>query len=157
MDEIFFMRGCPEINLITEGEALLIDTRYCTAAGFKVAKLKAFEMLQQYYILLLNSVSNHFNTPPAINKQKSNSWTDSKAALIELIYAFYSCGSVNNGKANVNELALIFENAFNIKLGNFYRTFQNMRIRKKSRTNYLDLLKDNLEKLMDDTDDRHPG
>ena len=52
---------------------------------------------------------------------------------------------------------MIFENAFNIKPGNFYRTFQNMRIRKKSRTNYLDLLKDNLEKLMNDTDDRPSG
>lgn len=44
------------------------------------------------------------------------------------------------------------EESFNVKVGNFYRVFQGQRIRKKSRTTFLDTLKENLIKRMDETD-----
>ena len=79
-------------------------------------------------------------------------WTDSKAALIELAYALHSRGSVNQGKSDVKSIIQILEETFNVETGNFYRTFQSMRIRKKNRTVYLDNLKDSLEKRMDEAD-----
>ncbi len=73
--------------------------------------------------------------------------------LIDLLYAFRSRGSLNNGTIDVKDLAALFENTFNVKLGNFYRTFQEIRIHKNSRTTFLDKLKELLVRRMDESDE----
>ena len=82
----------------------------------------------------------------------SHEWTDSKSALIELAYALHSRGAVNHGKSDVKAIITLMESLFNVQVGNFYRTFQSMRGRKKNRTIFLDSLKESLVKRMDDTD-----
>ncbi|MDR3008599.1 MAG: RteC domain-containing protein [Sphingobacterium sp.] len=78
-------------------------------------------------------------------------WTASKSALIELAYAFHSTCVLNNGNIDVKSIIILFEQIFNSDLGNFYRTFQNIRIR-DNRTAFLDELKDKLMIRMDNTD-----
>ncbi|WP_057940545.1 RteC domain-containing protein [Algoriphagus resistens] len=82
----------------------------------------------------------------------NHEWTDSKSALIELAYALHSRGAVNHGKSDVKAIITLMETLFNIQVGNFYRTFQSMRGRKKNRTIFLDSLKESLVKRMDETD-----
>lgn len=82
-------------------------------------------------------------------------WTGSKASLIELVYALQCGGVFNNGNADLKQIATYFEQAFDVELGNYYRVFQDFRIRKNSRTQFIDELKKVLEKRMDDTDE-HP-
>ena len=65
-----------------------------------------------------------------------------------------SSGSVNNGKVDVKEIAAYLETHFNIKLGDLYRNFHELRDRKTNRTKYIDTLKENLEKRMDGIDER---
>ncbi|QEC70285.1 hypothetical protein FRZ67_18990 [Panacibacter ginsenosidivorans] len=52
----------------------------------------------------------------------------------------------------VKDIAQLLEAVFGIDLGNYYRTFQEIRIRKSGRTNYLDQLKATLIRYMDETD-----
>jgi hypothetical protein len=59
-------------------------------------------------------------------------WTASKASLIELLYALQTSGSFNNGSIDLKSLATSLENLFDIDLGNYYRVFQEIRIRKQS-------------------------
>jgi hypothetical protein len=80
-------------------------------------------------------------------------WTASKAALIELIYAFQSFGAFNHGEADIRQIADFFQLAFNISLGNLYSTFQEIRIRKKGRSFFLDQLKEELIRRMDHSDE----
>ena len=87
-----------------------------------------------------------------IHKSKQT-WTDPKTALIELIYAFHSHSSLNNGKADIKEIATNFEQIFNIDLGDYYKTYLEMKMRKNSRTKFLDSLRESLLKRMDDSDD----
>lgn len=60
--------------------------------------------------------------------------TDSKSALIELAYAIQSCGAINHRKSGVKVNITLMESLFNVKIGNFYRTLQSMRVREKNRT-----------------------
>jgi hypothetical protein len=77
-------------------------------------------------------------------------WTGSKADLIELIYGLETVGVINKGGADIKEIARRFESLFNISLGNFYRQFLDIRLRKKEKTTFLNQMKEKLEVRMDD-------
>lgn len=115
-----------------------------------VAILLAYEKLHGFIQRALHASS----TGPASvdNIENKFKWTDSKAALIELLYALQRKGSINNGQAELKDIAKLLESIFGIDLGNYYRTFQEIRIRKSGRTNYLDQLKTILLAYMDETD-----
>lgn len=81
-------------------------------------------------------------------------WTAPKASLVEILYALQSTGVFNNGAADIKQLAMWFERNFRISLGNYYHVFQEIRLRKKNRTSFLDQ-KDKLIKRMDDADKRN--
>jgi hypothetical protein len=151
-DSLYFLRESDEEPLNSEYMPD-IDLRFSTIHSFKLGKLQAFENLQRY---LNNAISLLYNSEGLIlqknDKHVKNRWTDSKAALIELVYALHSRGSINNGKGDVKQIVTGLESFFNVQVGNFYRTFQSMRIRKKNRTVYLDTLKESLERRMDETD-----
>lgn len=81
-------------------------------------------------------------------------WTGPKAALIELMYSLQTAGVFNDAKADIKHIAGVFESVFNVELGDFYRTYQSIRIRKKNRTSFIDSLKEMLVQRMDETDER---
>ncbi|MFZ6011415.1 MAG: RteC domain-containing protein [Bacteroidota bacterium] len=45
-------------------------------------------------------------------------------------------------QTDIKVIASAFEEVFNISLGDYYRTFQDMRIRKRSQTPFLDHLRE---------------
>lgn len=77
-------------------------------------------------------------------------WTGTKLALIETIYALQSVDAINNGKADIKQIADSFESLFNISLGNYYRHFQEIRLRKNGKANFIDDLKEKLVHRLDD-------
>lgn len=79
-------------------------------------------------------------------------WTDSKVALVEFIYALYAGKCFNNGNTSLKDIAFCCETLFNIEIGDFYRIFLEIRNRKKSRTQFLDKLKEQIIKMMDELD-----
>ncbi len=149
-DEEFFLRASKETI-----DDTAIDTRFCTVYSHKLSKLMAFEMVREYLQKSIYQLEHPGEQPVASSgTEQNNQWTDSKVALIELAYALQSRGSINNGKQDVKQVVGMFEKFFNIDLGNYYAVFQqNIRIRKKSRTVYLDQLKEYLERRMDDSDE----
>lgn len=81
-------------------------------------------------------------------------WTASKAALVELIYALQTSGVYNNGQVELKQLVALFSQYFQVDLGNFYHVFNEIRLRKKNRTQLLDLLKEKVVAKMDELDIR---
>lgn len=67
-------------------------------------------------------------------------WTGSKTALIELIYALYSTRAFNNGAVELSTITSSFEDYFNIKLENVYKTYTEIKARKGSKTKFLEEL-----------------
>jgi hypothetical protein len=78
-------------------------------------------------------------------------WTSKKVHLVELIYALHKAGVFNNGKAELKEVATVFESAFNISLEYLYRKFQEISLRKIHRTVFIDMLKEKLEERLDES------
>ncbi|MGC4038720.1 MAG: RteC domain-containing protein [Chitinophagaceae bacterium] len=94
---------------------------------------------------------------PETDKRKKQSsglqWTGSKANLIELLYGLQITGVLNQSTATIKDIAGTFEKFFGVELGNVYNTFQEMRLRKKSRLPFLDLMKERLLQKMDEMDE----
>lgn len=149
-DELLYVRETDCVPLIPD-YSLELDPNFSTINSCKLAKIQAFEKVYGYIQQTIVNIEQGTQAiaPPS---KPSSLWTDSKSALIELAYALHSCGSINNGKCDVKMIIASLEMMFNVEVGNFYRTFQSMRIRKKNRTIYLDHLKESLEKRMNDTD-----
>ena len=74
-------------------------------------------------------------------------WSDSKVALVELIYALNAAGSINNGKSELKQIVQLFEKMFAIELGNYARVFAEIRTRKSGTSNFINHLKDRIERL----------
>lgn len=79
-------------------------------------------------------------------------WSGSKISLVELIYALYSIGYLNHGTADLLTISSSFEDYFNIKLDNIYKTYSEIKARKDNRTRFLNKLQDYLEWKMIEED-----
>ena len=154
-DEIYFLRQEPDSWLLMNFENYETDLKFTTIYDHKISKIIAFELISEFIksklakLEIQSDLSNGQKYPTESNVN----WTASKVSLVELLYALQSVGSCNNGNIDLKRLATHFENLFNIDLGNYYRVFQEMRIRKINRTTFLDQLKDKLTQRMDEADE----
>lgn len=149
LDELFFLRESRPLSVIPD-YSMDFDPSFSTPNSNKLARIMAFEKMIELLKRRLDQMDLGFDLK--LGTDTKHQWTDSKSALIELAYALHSRGAVNHGKSDVKLIIRIMESLFDVQVGNFYRTFQSMRIRKKNRTAFLDSLKDSLEKRMDETD-----
>lgn len=149
LDHKYFVRGKYDIKLSLDTYYFESDHNFTTSHDYKVAKILANDLLQLY-------LEEQLFKTPQIKKSINNSflkWTGSKTAMIELIYALYSHGLIDNGNADIKHIAKTFENSFDIDLGDFYHTFMELKARKINRTKFLDSLRDALIKKMDEEDE----
>ncbi|TXK36450.1 tetracycline regulation of excision, RteC [Pontibacter qinzhouensis] len=153
LDSKLFVRGSCDLPYHYATSAVDTDTRFSTHYDYVVARLQANEQLRHYLIQALQELQTGKVTCDQVLERKELSWTGSKVHLIELAYALYESGQINNGSIHLNELVTQLESIFRVRLGNVYRTFQEMRQRKKdSRTKFLDLMREKLEYRMDELD-----
>lgn len=151
-DHIYFVRGINSID-ISNNINHFIDPEFSTSHDDKVAKIMAYDLLVTYFkkeLLKLKSqknISSNNTTPPIT---QTFSWTASKTDLVELLYAINATGAVQNGNIDLKILAQICESLFNIKLGNFYKTYGEIKAREGERTKFLDSMRFSLIKKMDE-------
>lgn len=62
-----------------------------------------------------------------------------------MYYLLYSDGAINNGAAELSTITSSFEDFFNIKLDNIYKTYSEIKSRKGSKTKFLEELMINLQ------------
>lgn len=153
LDAKLFLRNTPQSLPGVATYQIDIDPSFTTGYDFILARMLANERLQVYLETKLREVEGVERWTET--KVNAIAWTGSKASLIELVYALQSTGVLNHGRAALSEIAQWMERIFGVQLGNYYRVFQEIRIRKKSRTQFLDELKDRLIQKMD-YDDEHP-
>jgi hypothetical protein len=126
-----------------------IDPQFSTFYDYKVARIIANKLLYNYLLTKINPDEN-----PDVILQNSESakdvfWTDSKNALIELVYALYASGAISHGKIGIRKISLLFQILFRVPLGDLHHSFHRMKTRAGSRTAFLDHLKISLEEYMD--------
>lgn len=149
IDNKLFLRGKYDIKLSLDTVYFESDHRFSTSHDYKAAKIMANDLIQLYLEEQLHDpiYKNKSTDLPLLN------WTASKTALIELIYSFHAHGVFNNGNADIKLIARTFEETFNIDLGDFYHTFMELKSRKINRTKFLDCLRDELIKKMNEEDE----
>jgi RteC protein len=154
LDEQYFVRGKSDLRSPTESFHFFTDEEFSTCQDSTVATIMAYDMLIVYLQQEIKSLETH-EVNPKTNPMKQISklfWTGSKTELIELIYALHSSGAINSGTADIKEMASLFEQMFNIDLGNYYHTFIEIRARKCSKTKFLDKLIEVLTKRFEESD-----
>ncbi len=142
LDDKYFIRGKQDINLCDDNLMFYIDPGCSTSHDHLVAQIITNDRLQVYLNTELESLA--FKSPNTNGEQLVNTpclrWTESKTSLVELIYALASSGAINNGNCELRELTAIFEQAFNIRMQDIYRTYLEIKIRTNP-TKFLDTLK----------------
>lgn len=120
------------------------DAHFSTGYDKVLAVVLANRMLKEYLNGLIKKLEgdHHANSPLT--------WTTKKIHLVELIYALHAVEAFNGGKAEIKQIAGLFESLFNVSLGNFYRHFSEIGIRKSGQTNFIDQLKARLEQKFDE-------
>lgn len=154
LDSHYFVRGHIDFKLCPNCVPYDRDPEFSTCYDHKAAQILANDMLCIY----LNKKLHGVDKQVIIAKSRSFlpehpfRWTATKIAAVELGYAIYAAGVLNNGQADIKEIMTFMEASFQIDLGDYYRTYITMKDRKKDRTSFLNSLIKSLLKKMDEDD-----
>lgn len=151
MDTIYFLRGAeiPQVFLPEFGES---DPEFTTYGDYLFAKFDALEQLQKYILKHLARLD-----PAAAMVQNGGrelpelKWTGDKVNLVEVVYALYFTGQLNNGNADISLIVQFMEKHLQIDLSRAYRDFIDIRNRKvSSPTRYIDQMRESIHKRIDE-------
>lgn len=149
-DHHFFCLGKIDLHEGVNSFVFEIDTEFSTYYDYKVSRIIANELLYKY---LLSKIEPDKDETMLFAEGNGNSrdffWTDSKSALIELIYALHASGSISHGKAGIRKISMVFQLLFRIQLGDVHHAFHRMKDRTESKSIFLDQLKSSLKQHMD--------
>lgn len=140
LDGYYFTRG-------KSRKSVSRDTLFSTGFDKKLARILANELMRKY----ISGRYDAFQRNQAHTTSSELKWTGSKTDLVELIYALYCAEAFNSGSANIKLISSSFASVFNVDLGDYYRTFQDVRIRKRRQTPFLDKLRETLTTKLDNS------
>lgn len=145
-DERYFTRSKPCSYNDCIANRFDADPNLSTGYDCKIAKIMAHDLLLSYLDKEIHILKGTTSRTPNLHALE---WTGSKTGMVELIYGLAQAGIFNDGKADYKEIASYFEQVFNLSLGNFYKTFEKIRMRESGPTTFLDSVK---LKLLDYSD-----
>lgn len=148
-DETYFRLGKINYHDGLNSFVFEIDPKFSTYYDYKIAHIIANELLYTYLMTKINPDESASQILQNAENIRDIFWTDSKNALIELIYALYAAGVISHGKIGIRKISLVFQILFRTPLGDLHHAFHRMKDRTGSRTAFLDQLKISLEEYMD--------
>jgi hypothetical protein len=148
LDALYFTRN--KAHSLTTNWNYISDPDFSTSHDTLVAKYHASCLFTKYLTHQLYLLEKS-NSQEYVFKE-SLKWTGQKVDLIELIYALQASGVFDHGHSSVKKIAEFFQEHFECNLGDVYRSYSELRFRKKSRTKFLDQLSEQLQKKMDADD-----
>ena len=144
--------AAPQVGILRR-VCLVLDEEAEFSTGYDIlaARLISVEMLLVYLSRRIERAARGDGTDAVPGKE--HRWTDTKIAAIQLVYGIHAAGSVDNGNAEIGELAALFEKTFHVDLGNVYHAFGRLR-GQQNPTAFLDEMKEKLLKKMRDMDSK---
>lgn len=150
-DTEFFTRDTISTELYSTSIASIIDNSFSTSHDMILARIKGnmrtIKYLQKKIIPATHNSQSYQDENPFKLK-----WTGAKVDLVELIYALHSSTLINHGNVEIKELAKGIEKLFSIDIGDFYRIFLEIRMRKTNQTKLLDFLKTSIKNKIAEAD-----
>ncbi|MET0570459.1 MAG: RteC domain-containing protein [Pedobacter agri] len=162
LDRVYFLRG-------SHGDVptcqLSDDPEFSTPCDYLWAKFIAGNQVIEYLVGKIGALDNVLevkNDDAAVVVTKpvvvSLRWTGEKVHLIELCYALFFSGQIDNGKLGVMEFFAKVGAFFEIDMGIPKRGFEDLKSRKRlSRTHFLEVLQKGLEEKFDAADEYRPN
>ncbi|HVM86874.1 MAG TPA: RteC domain-containing protein [Puia sp.] len=148
-DQVYFVRENQNDTVLHDSLSLQWDTQFSTAYDYKLARIESDKMLCDYFMEAIQIPKSNEDNRQTKNKLQ---WTAQKSGLVELLYALHASGVFNNSPLEIKTVANYFSEVFDISLGNIYKTYEEIRLRKKNRTSFLDSLRNNLLRKMEEDD-----
>ena len=115
-DDYYFLRAKGELSPESGSFVLDEEAEFSTGYDILAARLISVEMLLVYLSRRIERAARGDGTEAVPGKE--HRWTDTKIAAIQLVYGIHAAGSVDNGNAEIGELAVLFEKTFHVDLGN---------------------------------------
>jgi hypothetical protein len=147
-DHSYFTRNGTKQKINKHIARIFIDVRKCSLYDYNVAVILANDKLIEYYeekIEDLSYISNNKNS----NLKSNLNWSGSKVDLIELLYALHNAKVINNGNADIKEIATNLGNVLNIDIEEgVYRAYLDIKSRKNTKTKFLYSIAENLNQKM---------
>jgi hypothetical protein len=140
-----------------QGRNMFCDDDYSSSHDLLYSRVISNDRIEKYLhheIDKLNGVESLYGNQNNRFPKKHFQWTESKAALIELLYALHGAKCINEGKTDIKELVILAQSLFpNLELGDFYRTYIDLKNRSQ-RSKFLDALKMSLLERLDNDDEK---
>ncbi len=164
LDEIYFTRTGMKLQSQSV-EVPGLDLAMATPMDYLFSKFMAYEMIQSFLIAQIAELERPALSDYAVadrsqpkGMQTGLRWTGEKVNLIELAHALFVSGQIDNGKVGITEFFERMGRCFEIDLGIPKRGFDDLGSRKRlSRTHFLEILREGLDKKFDDADAYDPG
>ena len=150
-DSYYFLRAKGELSPESGSFVLDEEAEFSTGYDILAARLISVEMLLVHLSRRMERAAQGTETEAV--PEKEHRWTNTKVAAILLVYGIHVTGSVDEGNAEIGELAALFEKHFHVDLGNVYHAFGRLR-GQQNPTAFLDEMKERLLKKMRDMDSR---
>ena len=150
LDKKYFVRYKFDFKLKLSPELYSYDEEFSTSHDHIVAQIIANDMLDDYLAKRLESKNAQ---EKSLTNSKKLEWTAPKVALIELLYALHQTKCFNGGQADLAEVFRWAEKSLNVQLGNYHKTFGEIRIRKNERSRFMTLLQNNLNDFFNKLDE----
>lgn len=145
LDHKYFVRHSFDLKMNLPQQLYNFDEKFTTSHDDFISRFMANARLIQH---ISSELQNHeVSEIKKSNSVKNLHWTNSKTALVELLYALYQNQSFNAGAIELNEIIRTFENLFEIDLSNFHKTLTEIKARKTNPTKFLDQLSNNLNQF----------
>ncbi len=149
MDQFYFTRKFND-KKCHSNQIYARDPDFSTSHDLLLSELNA----QKLFLSFLQAKLLEMNHP---NERFSGAslglqWTSTKVALIELIYALYHSGTINNGNISLKELVAKLEKIMEVELGDYHHTFLRLRTRAKP-VKFMEKLRNDLFERMQELDE----
>ncbi len=140
-DKVYFLRDSEYTPLNQQCSNPFRDPEFTTPYDHVASVILAYELFLKYLDPSDKAIEDN-------KTHKLLKWTDSKASLVELIYALNESGAINNGETDIKTICAEFEHIFNFELKDVYSTYRDITMRKTKTTKFLDKLSVTLEERM---------
>jgi len=153
-DKKYFLRKNKSIRIHKDCFGSYMDDNFAVNLDTTFAKFIGYGLAIQYFQNEIKKLSlNPNENQQQTGTYKSNLfWTGNKVGAVETVYAIHATGVINDGKADIKDIAEAFQFIFNIDLGDYYRTFSEIKSRKNVIPKFLTFAIDKLLALIKESE-----
>lgn len=152
LDEQYFTREKQHFPVYAPPETSYLDPKFFTSHDLLWARVKAMQLFAKYLKKVQLGMQRKKRKGFAEAHPLVLHWTGSKTALVELIYALQHAHAINDGHEDIAKIVAGFEQLFDVKIENVYKTYGEIRARKDKKARFVRTLWEQLLKQMEEED-----